>query len=258
MEMKTIATVVQLVLIAIATSVSLFGQGLTTVNGNKLFLDCRGTAAGPTVILLAGGGGTTTTWDKVQPQVSTFARVCSYDRAGLGQSSEIQKVQSADEIVDDLVSLLKSAGITPPYILVGHSIGGLYARKFDQRFDSQVAAMVLVDSSHEEQIWRFAKSEPDALKEYPGWQDSAMMSARGFLPPNDRLQWHFTKPLIVLEHGIPPEPVWHEMQKDLASRSPQGELITATQSSHYIQKLQPALVIESIHTVSSKSISKVR
>ena len=219
------------------------------VNGHNLFIDCEGNASGPTVILMAGGRGTTKTWEKVQPQVSSFARVCSYDRAGLGRSDVIEQTQSVDQIVDDLSELLKATHVKPPYVLVGHSIGGIYIRKFDELYDSQVAGMVLVDSSHEEQIWRFAKSEPEALSEYPDWKDIAAMSAQGFLPPEKHLNWRFSKPLIVIEHGIPPEPVWHEMQKDLAARSPEGKLIHAAHSSHYIQEQQPDLVIESIRSV---------
>lgn len=229
-----------------------FGQELIPVNGHQLFLSCEGTAAGPTVILMAGGRGTTSTWDKVQTRISSFAKVCSYDRAGLGRSSAIQHDQSAYEIVNDLAVLLKAAQVPAPYVLVAHSIGGLYVRKYDELYDSQVSGMVLVDSSHEEQIWRFAKGQPDALAEYPDWKDNAAMSAQGFLPPEEHLQWHFAKPLIVIEHGVPPEPVWHKMQEDLASRSPKGTLITAI-SSHYIQKLQPELVVDSIRSVVSRS-----
>ncbi len=238
-----------LLLLVLGAAFSVSAQEVISVNGRKLFLDCQGDAPGPTVILLAGGGGTTSTWDKVQFAVAAFARVCSYDRAGLGRSSTVRTPQSAAQIVDDLSALLIAGNVTAPYVLVGHSIGGLYARKFDEKHDSEVAAIVLVDSSHEEQIWRFAKDEPTALDEYPNWRDSNAMEAEGFLPPEKRLQWHFAKPLIVIEHGIPPEPTWHTMQEDLASRSPKGELITATRSSHYIQKIQPDLVIEGIRTV---------
>jgi pimeloyl-ACP methyl ester carboxylesterase len=129
---------------------------------------------------------------------------------------------------------------------VGHSIGGLYARAFDSRYDGQVAGILLLDSAHEEQIWRFAQNEPDALSEYPRWRDQQFMASQGFLPPGQRLTWRFSKPLIVIEHGIPPEPVWHAMQKDLASRSPSGQILTATRSSHYIQKLQPQLVVDKL------------
>ena len=230
-----------------------FGQEIN-VNGHQLFLSCDGSAPGPTVILMAGGGGTTTIWDKVQPGVSRFAKVCSYDRAGLGESSKIDHAQSVGQIADDLAALLKAAQVRPPYVMVGHSIGGIYVRKYDEEHDAEVAGMVLIDSSHEEQIWRFAKSEPEALAEYPDWKDRSAMSAQGFLPPEERLDWHFTKPLIVIEHGIPPEPVWHDMQEDLARRSPQGKLITATHNSHYIQKQNPELVIEAIRTVLSQSV----
>ena len=256
-KMKQLVAIIFLTFIAHTGSSAMWAQVSVAVNGRELFLDCVGNASGPTVILLAGGGGTTATWDRVQPAVSRFARVCSYDRAGLGKSSPIHGPQSANQIVDDLAALLANAHVLPPYILVGHSIGGLYARKFDDRYDSEVAGMVLLDSSHEEQIWRFAKDEPSALSEYSNWKDNTAMEAEGFLPPGEHSQWHFSKPLIVIEHGIPDEPVWHAMQKDLAARSPRGRLIAATKSSHYIQKLQPDLVIESIRTVLSESKSQI-
>ena len=242
-----------LLLALLTGAVSLNGQQRVAVNGRELYLDCEGGGDGPTVILLAGGGGTTGTWDKVQPAVSAFAKVCSYDRAGLGRSDSINGRQSAEEIVNDLSMLLKNARIQPPYVLVGHSIGGLYARKFDEQHDAEVAAMVLVDSSHEEQIWRFAGDEPAALSEYPNWKNSSEMEAEGFLASGKLLQWQFRKPLIVIEHGIPPEPVWHAMQLDLAGRSPGGRLITATNSGHYIQKMEPELVIQSIREVLSEA-----
>jgi thioesterase domain-containing protein len=232
------------------------GQEMVPVHGHQLFLICEGPSAGPTVILMAGGGGTMKIWDKVQPQVATFARVCSYDRAGLGESSAIKEPQSAAEIADDLAVLLETAHVPTPYILVGHSIGGIYVREYDKQEDSKVSAMVLIDSSHEEQIWRFAKTMPEALSEYPQWRDTKAMSAQGFLPPDEHLDWHFSKPLIVLEKGIPPEPVWHEMQEDLAKRSPEGKLVIATHSRHYIQKDDPEMVIGSIRTVLAQSVHK--
>lgn len=223
------------------------------VNGHELYLNCQGKLSNLTVVLLAGGGGSTDTWDKVQTPISEFTRVCSYDRQGLGKSDPLKDgaPQSVEQVVTDLEALLRAAKVPPPYILLGHSIGGLYARAFDFRYDSQVAGIVLLDSAHEEQIWRFAQSEPDALNEYPRWRDQQFMASQGFLPPGEHLTWRFSKPLIVIEHGTPPEPVWHEMQKDLASRSPSGRLLTATRSSHYIQKLQPQIVIDAVHSITS-------
>lgn len=241
--------IVAAVLVALAGSVT-YGQ-LIAVGEHRLFLNCQGAAKGATVILMAGGVDTTETWDKVQEPISHFARVCSYDRLGVGRSDSLPKgqAQSVSAILSDLAGLLEAATIRPPYILVGHSIGGLYARAYDRQHDVQIAGMVLIDSSHEEQIWRFAQSEPAALTEYPRWRDETFMLSQGFLPPGRHLEWTFTKPLVVLEHGRPPEPVWHAMQEDLASRSPRSHLVTATESSHYIQKLQPTLVIDAIAEV---------
>jgi hypothetical protein len=231
---------------------SVFSQTFSA-NGHQLYLHCEGKSGVPTVILIAGGGGATDTWDKVQTPISQFTRVCSYDRLGLGRSDPLQpgNQQTVAQIVSDLEALLRAGGISPPYLLVGHSIGRLYARAFDEQFDSQVTGMVLLDSSHEEQIWRFAQSEPDALKEYPRWQDQQYMVSQGFLPPGEHLTWHFSKPLIVIEHGMPLEPVWHSMQLDLASRSSRSRFITAIHSSHYIQRLQPQLVIDAVHSMES-------
>lgn len=244
--MRTLLAIV----FTLCVPLSAFSQTFST-NGHQLYLHCEGKSDISTVVLIAGGGGTTDTWNKVQTPISQFTRVCSYDRLGLGRSDPLQpdSQQTVAQIVSDLEALLRAGGISPPYLLVGHSIGGLYARAFDEQFDSQVMGMVLLDSSHEEQIWRFAQSEPDALKEYPRWQDRQYMLSQGFLPPGEHLKWNFSKPLIVIEHGLPPEPVWHAMQLDLASRSSHSRFITATHSSHYIQKLQPQLVIDVVHSM---------
>ena len=182
---------------------------MCSVNGHTLHLDCQGKPSRFTVVLIAGGGGGTDTWDRVQSPVPQFSHVCSYDRQGLGESEALKDgtPQPLKQIVDDLEALLKAANVAPPYVLVGHSIGGLYARAFEGQYDSQVAGILLLDSSHEEQIWRFAQREPDALSEYPRWRDQEFMASQGFLPQGKHLTWHFSKPLVVIEHGIPPEPV---------------------------------------------------
>lgn len=244
MHFRRLVSFAAFLLFAVSCSAQTF-----QVHGRTLFLNCTGNAPGPTVILVSGAGGTSEIWQQVQPQIAHFARVCSYDRAGLGKSTRISVPQTVNEIVNDLNELLTAAKIPPPYVLVGHSIGGIYIRSYDQRFDGQVAAMVLVDSSHEEQIWRFAANDPKFLDEYPEWKDTLAMKLQGFLPPHQPLQWHFSKPLIVLEHGVPPEPTWHALQVDLASRSPLGKLKTAEHSDHFIQLNQPDLVIDSVHEV---------
>ncbi|WP_161978026.1 alpha/beta fold hydrolase [Dictyobacter kobayashii] len=123
---------------------------MVNVGGYKLHLDCTGTGS-PTVILEAGLADTTLVWSKVQPAVSTFTRVCSYDRAGDGGSEVGQTPRTGKQIVTELHTLLAKAHIAGPYILVGHSLGGLYVRLYASTYPQQVVGMVLVDPSYENQ-----------------------------------------------------------------------------------------------------------
>lgn len=133
---------------------------LVDVGGYRLHLYCTGEGS-PTVILEAGGGNPWLSWYKVQPQVAAFTRVCSYDRAGLGWSDLSPRPRTAMVIAEELHTLLHNAGIPGPFVLVGHSLGGMDARMFANRYPSEVAGMVLVDSSHPDQEERFP---PEAKK----------------------------------------------------------------------------------------------
>lgn len=136
---------------------------LVDVGGFRLHLYCVGaeSEASPTVLLEAGGGSPWLAWYKVQPQVAQFTRVCSYDRAGLGWSDPSPNPPTAKEIATELHTLLADAGISGPYVLVGHSLGGMYVRMFQSRYPSEVVGLVLVDSSHPDQTARFP---PEAKK----------------------------------------------------------------------------------------------
>ncbi len=110
-----------------------------------MLLDCRG-AGSPTVLLEAGHHGWSPAWTAVQPEVAQFTRVCSYDRAGLGRSDAGPSRRVAWAAVEDLEALLDRGEVKPPYVLVGHSAGGMYQRLFYQRHPEQVTGMVLVDT----------------------------------------------------------------------------------------------------------------
>jgi pimeloyl-ACP methyl ester carboxylesterase len=125
----------------------------------KLNLDCSG-SGGPTVILDSGGGVPAIGWKFVQAEVAKFTHVCSYDRAGYGWSSSGPKPRTSLQIVKELHALLAAAGEKPPYILVGHSIGGYNVRVYAGQYPAEVAGMVLVDASHEDQVQRM----PPALR----------------------------------------------------------------------------------------------
>ena len=124
---------------------------MVDVGGYRMHIHCQGDpAAGPTVVLDGGQGEPGLTWASVQPEVAGFARVCAYDRAGLGWSEASPKARTGSNIVEELHTLLTRAGVEPPYVLVGHSVGGLYARLYDQKYPGEVVGMVQVDAAHED------------------------------------------------------------------------------------------------------------
>jgi len=136
---------------------------LFDVGGFKMHIDCLG-EGGPTVILDSGLGDSFISWRKVQPQIAKFVRVCSYDRAGLGYSQPSSRPRTSKVIAEELHSLLHAAAITPPYVLVGHSMGGYDVRLYASLYSADVAGMVLVDASHPDQENRL----PAELKSMEG------------------------------------------------------------------------------------------
>lgn len=128
------------------------GQMVET-EGRSLHINCTGVGSS-TVILESGLGGGSLDWSLVQPEVARAGRVCSYDRAGIVWSSEGEGPRTATKIVNELHKLLEAARIPPPYVLVGHSVGGVYVQMFAARFPDEVAGVVLVDSSHQDQLSR--------------------------------------------------------------------------------------------------------
>jgi len=124
--------------------------------GRRLNLYCLGTGS-PIVVFESGLTDETVTWALVQPAIGTHTRACSYDRAGVGFSDPQRRPGSSANIVDDLHRLLTAASFKPPYILVGHSLGGMHVRLYADMYPTEVAGMVLVDPSHEdweERAWK--------------------------------------------------------------------------------------------------------
>ena len=122
---------------------------LVDIGGYRLHLNCTG-RNGPTAVLIAGAGDFSFDWGLVQPDVSRFARVCSYDRAGLAWSDPGPTPRTMLQDAFELHALLHAAGIKAPYVLVGHSIGGLIARVYAEQYPREVGAMVLVDATSED------------------------------------------------------------------------------------------------------------
>lgn len=116
--------------------------------GRKMNLFCMGQGE-PTVVFEGGGFDWSVTWALVQPAVAARTRACSYDRAGLGYSDASPRPPTPANVVDDLHTLLKRAGIRGPVVLVGHSLGGFNMKLYAASYPDEVAGMVLVDPSEE-------------------------------------------------------------------------------------------------------------
>ena len=131
--------------VADASSSSMPGR-LVDVGGHRLHLNCTGTGS-PTVVVEAGGGEMAANLGWVTPVVARDTTICVYDRAGRGWSEDADTPQDALAISTDLHTLLHRAGVPGPYVMAGHSFGGLYALTFAAHHPDDVAGMVLIDST---------------------------------------------------------------------------------------------------------------
>lgn len=247
------------------------------IGGRVLHVHCTGQGT-PTVVLDAGLGLGAVTWQHVQPALSAITRVCSYDRAGYGWSSAGPSPRTAARVTGDLHTLLERAGIQGPLVIAGHSLGGLFVRHYAAMYPADVAGMVLVDSTHEDQdkppaairavvsvlgragitraLFRFDDPGLNAMYKSNRSLDATIDEfAAVEESSNQTREAHFSlgnKPLIVLTSGSnDADPAWHRLQKELASRSSTSKHIVATGSGHYIQDDRPALVIDALREVVS-------
>ncbi|GCE09551.1 alpha/beta fold hydrolase [Dictyobacter aurantiacus] len=233
----------------------------------------------PTIVLEMGLGAAGSFYDEIARQLATFTRVVWYDRAGLGQSDPVPTPRTIQDLVFDLHALLHTADISGPYILAGHSLGGLTIRFYKKHYPEEVAALVLIDSAHEEQQQRqlailpsSQANEPNALAQLRyawevSWCDpfsneehidnlvnSELMRTCGTLG---------STPLIVVSRGrsnrdpdnYPPglveqiEQIWYQMQCELAGLSSRSKHIIAEHSGHLINKDEPEALIKAFREI---------
>ena len=244
-------------------------MGLVDVGGHQLYINCAGKGA-PVVVLEAGLDSGTEAWDSVQPGVAEFTRVCRYDRAGVGQSEAGPKPRTSQQIVDDLRRLLSNAGVRGPYVLVGHSFGGMNARLYAAQHPQEAAGVVLVDSFHPDSLSRIREALGEtAWGQIAGQtnqndegvdlvQSSAQVAAGGSLGAT---------PLVVLTAGrrvaapfsTSPhiaarlEQFWLELQDDLPRLSSNSTHVIAQRSGHCIQCDEPRLVVDAIRQLVESS-----
>lgn len=141
---------------------------LVDIGGRRLQLDCRGTGS-PTVILEAGlDYNGSLSWAAVHDSIARTTRVCAYSRAGIMWSDPSPQPFDARAVARDLHAALVAAGESPPWISVGHSLGGPYAMLFTRQFGAEVRGLVLVDASHPDQFSHFRQATGKAMEPATG------------------------------------------------------------------------------------------
>jgi len=133
------------------------------VGGYKMHIHCTGQGS-PTVILASGMSDFSVSWAYVQPEIAKYTRVCSYDRAGLGWSEPSPLPRTVNTLVEELHTLLVNANVQGPYVLVGHSLGGMLIRVYANNYPDKVVGMVLVDSTPDEVDIRRAAAVPNGAE----------------------------------------------------------------------------------------------
>ena len=231
------------------------------VDGHDLQLLVGGQGS-PAVIFEAGFGAGLGSWSKVQKDVAAFAQTVSYDRAGIGQSDQGPKPRSAKQIATELHAALQKVGVKPPYVMVGHSFGGIYIRVFADMYPTEVVGMVLIDPSQESFNDWLSKNEPARLKAMESDIAKAGAGVQGEFAALDASysQARVAKvpggiPVTLLsateDDTMPAEArrVWIEKHNEWLATVPGSKHIVVEKASHFIQAQQPAVVIEAIKQV---------
>ncbi|SCC21865.1 alpha/beta fold hydrolase [Bacillus mycoides] len=222
----------------------------------KIFGSDKGT---PTVVMDAGYGDYSKAWNEIVSQIAEFTKVLVYDRAGLGKSDSSPNNRISSEMVKELRTLLKKLQLTPPYIFVGHSFGGLNVRLYASLYPSEVAGLILVDSTPEDYRERFLPIMPSDFQEaynkqfiYEGTYDQFMKSLEEVRLQRKTL---IDTNVIILSAGkkafysTDAQNLWLHMQKELLDLSTNSSLDIAPNSGHYIQKDEPQYVINAVKKV---------
>jgi pimeloyl-ACP methyl ester carboxylesterase len=266
--MITITAAAALALSTVAFQTSAVDR-VVDASGVKLHVQCDGARkmGMPMLVLEAGAGNSAKTWNDVFAPIAQFTRVCAYDRPGLGTSEQTPQPRLPADIVGTLHALLNAVDERPPYVMAGHSWGGEIVRLYAMNYPAEVVGLILIDSSHEDQLRRFAEvasappiggaATPPAAPSQPPREVADLATMGTALSRNP---WHANIPLVVLTRTAPADPtgdprgmIWQELQKELATRSPQGEQIVARKSGHYIQNDEPPLVIDAVRRVVAKA-----
>jgi len=231
-------------------------EGLFDVGGHRLYLRCTGQGT-PTIVMDAALGESSTTWSAVEPSIARHTRVCVYDRAGLGRSDPGPFPRTSQLMVDDLTTLLRVAAVPGPYVVVAHSIAGLNAQLLARQDGGHsVVGVVLIDTTPPELIAIFDElgipiPPPEDRVENPEGIDIRVSAAQVLAaPPFPPVP---LRVLCVIQADPFFDDLWRDLQLAQSQLSPEGRLIVARRSGHFIQIDQPKLVVRAILNVLARA-----
>jgi pimeloyl-ACP methyl ester carboxylesterase len=258
------------------------GIELVDIGGRKLRLLTRGQGS-PTVIIEAGMGGAgvdEAAWRPVIDEIAKTNRVCIYDRAGLGKSDRPAKLpRTSLDVANDLNALLTAARVPGPYVLVGHSYGGMHVRMFATEYPEKVVGVVLVDSTHPDKDEKWlaalpppAPDEPESLKKGRNFltrRQSPAANPEQIDPKESDAQVRKArdlgkKPLVILTHAstfrldknlpeavsVKMEEIFQSLQVEMKRLSTNSTLRQSAHGGHALHADDPQLVIQGIREVS--------
>jgi pimeloyl-ACP methyl ester carboxylesterase len=236
--------------------------------GRALYLQCVGSGS-PTVVLEAGFGADTFQWQDVQPQLGRSTRTCAYDRAGFGRSIARPGVYDARDDIDDLQRLLDAARIDPPYVLVGHSYGGVLARVFAELHLTETAGLVLIETmgrdGRRRQLAIWPESQAPELRRGLATSEMGGVDLAAGEALASRIRTLGDTPLAIITAGrqdnFPRTParlgralkrLWDTMQDELGGLSENSVHVVALDSNHDVPSShsgQPSVVIRAVQAV---------
>jgi pimeloyl-ACP methyl ester carboxylesterase len=269
---KTVSTIILLFICGLFARAA---ERSVLVGAIRIHISESGT--GPTVVFESGMGEDASTWNDVRPAIAEFAHTFVYDRPGLGQSEPTALPRTVVQMAVDLQSVLEAANVAPPYVLVGHSLGGAIVQVFAHRYPDEVAGLVLVDPE-DGRLIQLLHSRMTAAE----WtaRQRALDEAMPNLPPIVRAELKAANdsgdevaralPLpsvpVVLLTGTKKNPEFPgnpleqdlklELHNTLATNTPGAQHILVPNSRHYIQNDAPTAVIQAVREVLSESVGK--
>ena len=233
------------------------------IGGSQLYCKVLGeNTDGPVIVFNSGYGVPTRRWNSIKAEVSSFSKLLIYDRAGLGRSTVDSRPRHSLQNVENLRSLLQKKEVKPPYLLVGHSFGGLNVRLYASMYPEEVAGLILLDACHEDQNKLMAAElSPEMQADYYG-QFGAEGTLAEFEESLEQVGEYKTlgdMPLTVVTGGNQPDHTaesweqWMSFQKDLAALSSNSRHVILEDAGHAVHIDNPEAVILEIRKMHEAS-----